>query len=289
MRPARTADTTSAPSDLSRTVQPLAGRVVVVTGVSRRAGIGHAIACRAAAWGASVVAHHFCVHDAAQPWGADSVDSVMDSVRSHLTSGARLVSVGGDLTDDGAPEALLATAASELGRVDGLVANQALSGSDGALGGLMAPMLDRHWAVNARTSVLLVQAFMNARSQAAPSQVPSGGPPSGSAVLMTSGQGLGPLRGEVAYASAKAALAGVTPTLADQLADHGIRLNTVNPGPVDTGYADGTTLAAVASMFPGGRWGEPDDPARLVCWLLTDDARWVTGQVISSEGGFRRA
>src|SRR5699024_12539142 len=60
----------------------------------------------------------------------------------------------------------------------------------------------------------------------------------GSIVFLTSGQGLGPMPGEVAYATAKAALAGITVTIADQLADDGIRVNTVNPGPVDTGMGD---------------------------------------------------
>ena len=69
---------------------PLAGRTVLVTGVSRRIGIGHAIACRAADYGASIVAHHYRPHDASQPWGADDIDAVMDSIRTHLVGPAGL-------------------------------------------------------------------------------------------------------------------------------------------------------------------------------------------------------
>jgi len=105
---------------------------------------------------------------------------------------------------------------------------------------------------------------------------------------MTSGQDLGPMRGEVAYAASKGALASITATLADELGDAGITVNTVNPGPVDTGYAPPDVVTAVAARFPAGRWGEPDDPARLIAWLVTDEARWITGQVINTEGGFRR-
>ena len=105
---------------------------------------------------------------------------------------------------------------------------------------------------------------------------------------MTSGQAQGPLPGEVAYAAAKAAIAGVTTTIADQLSDRGIRVNTVNPGPVDTGYLNDEMWASVRSKFPFGRFGQPDDAARLVTWLLDDDSRWITGQVINSEGGFAR-
>jgi 3-oxoacyl-[acyl-carrier protein] reductase len=105
---------------------------------------------------------------------------------------------------------------------------------------------------------------------------------------MTSGQDLGPMTPEVAYAASKGALASITRTLADQLADQAITLNAVNPGPVDTGYASPEAHAAVRRRFPQQRWGAPDDPARLVAWLVTDDAAWITGQVIDTEGGFRR-
>jgi 3-oxoacyl-[acyl-carrier protein] reductase len=93
---------------------------------------------------------------------------------------------------------------------------------------------------------------------------------------------------ELAYAVAKGALASATRTLATSLADAGVTVNAVNPGPVDTGYATGRVHADVAARFPARRWGVPDDPARLIAWLATDEAAWVTGQVIHSEGGFRR-
>lgn len=110
----------------------------------------------------------------------------------------------------------------------------------------------------------------------------------GRVVLMTSGQGLGPMPGEVAYAASKAALAGITLTLADQLADTGITVNCVNPGPVDTGYVTQEILEQTAPMFPLGRWGRPDDPARLIEWLVGDEGAWMTGQVLNTEGGFAR-
>jgi 3-oxoacyl-[acyl-carrier protein] reductase len=107
-------------------------------------------------------------------------------------------------------------------------------------------------------------------------------------VLFTSGQHLGPMTGELAYATSKGALVAITASLADALADRGITINAVNPGPTDTDYVDQATRERVATRFPAGRWGAPDDAARLVAWLCTDDAAWVTGQVINSEGGFRR-
>lgn len=300
----------SAPSPAPSPGLPLTGRTVVVTGVSRRAGIGHAVACRAADLGASLLCHHFSPHDAEQPWGADSVGATLDSVRGHLVAGARLIDIEADVRDPEAPQAVIEYAVRSFGTVDALVCNQASSGRDGALERITAADLDHHWAVDARASLLLVQAYAEhaaGRYEAEPgggSDESGGGSEGagssgsavlpGSVVLMTSGQGLGPMPEEIAYCTAKAALAGITPSLAAGLAERGIRLNTVNPGPVDTGYMDYPGCEddglrdAVAGMFPRGRIAQPDDPARLICWLLTDDASWVTGQVISAEGGFRR-
>jgi 3-oxoacyl-[acyl-carrier protein] reductase len=260
---------------------PLSGRVALVTGVSRRAGIGFAVAKRLAAAGASVFAHHHVPHDAERSWAVDpgGVEAILDELRAASADpSAGIADAGGDLTEPGGPERLLEQAVSAFGHVDILVCNHASSGPDSGLGGLDAEMLDAHWAVNTRSSLLLAQAFAQAHD----------GRPGGRIVLLTSGQSLGPMHGEIAYAASKGALASVCLTLADQLADRGITVNCVNPGPVDTGYAAPELLEAVAGRFPAGRWGEPDDPARLIAWLVSADGRWITGQVLNSEGGFRR-
>lgn len=246
-------------------------RTVLVTGVSRRAGIGFAVARRLLDDGFRVVVQHHAPHDAAQPWGADDLDAVLTGLPG-LTGHLAV-----DLAEPDAPAGLVARAVELVGHLDVLVANHARSAPDGSLAQVTADVLDGHWAVDARSVVLLVQALAAQHD----------GRPGGRAVLLTSGQGLGPMPGEVAYAAAKGALAAITPTLADELAP-GILLNTVNPGPVDTGYATGAEHAAVAARFPGGAWGEPDDVARLVSWLVGDEGRWMVGQVLHSEGGFRR-
>lgn len=260
-------------TDLARDPFPLRGKVALVTGASRRAGIGYAVCRRLAAYGASVFVHHFSPHDADQPWGADEVTSVVEGVRA--VASAPVADMSADLADLAAPAALVSAAVSALGGVDILVCNHARSGSDGPLSAMTAEMLDAHWTVNARASILLARAFAD---QGRPGRL----------IFLTSGQNEGPMRDEVAYAASKGALWSITATLADELADQGVTVNAVNPGPVDTGYAPPDTLAAVAARFPAGRWGEPDDPARLIAWLTTDEARWITGQVINTEGGFRR-
>lgn len=261
---------------------PLRGRGALVTGASRRDGIGYAVARRLAALGAGVVVHHHVPHDAAQAWGADpgGIAAVVDGVAAVRGDPDSVVGdVGGDLTEPGAPERVVGAASELLGRVDVLVANHARSGGDGTLEDMTAEMLDGHYAVNTRSTILLAQAFAARHDNG----------PYGRIVFMTSGQDLGPMPHEVAYAASKGALRSITATLADHLADRGITVNAVNPGPVDTGYAPPDVRDAVARRFPGGRWGTPDDPARLIAWLATDDAAWITGQVINTEGGFRRS
>ncbi|MFD5569245.1 SDR family oxidoreductase [Streptomyces cadmiisoli] len=273
------------PDELRREPLPLRGRTALVTGASRRGGIGHAVARRLAAYGASVYLHHHVPHDAAMPWGADRPEDVVASVcEAQGDPDARIVAGPGDLADPAAPAELIATAAAALGgRLDILVANHALSGSDGPLDAIDATMLDAHWAVDTRSVLLLVQAYARQRTGLPP------GSPGGRVVMMTSGQDIASgMPHEIAYALQKGALASITRSLAPTLAAHGVTVNTVNPGPVDTDYLTGEDHAAVAARFPAGRWGMPDDPARLIAWLATDEAGWVTGEVINSEGGFLR-
>jgi 3-oxoacyl-[acyl-carrier protein] reductase len=248
----------------------LDGRVALVTGVSRRQGIGYAIASRLAGLGADLFVQHHVAHDEAQPWGADSIDEVVAGV------GAQALGI--DLAEPDAPDRLMAAAVEAYGRVDVLVCNHARSGGDGPLGELTAEMIDGHYAVNTRSSILLAQAFARQWQ----------GSTGGRIVFMTSGQDLGAMPSEVAYAASKGALSSIVETLSYQLVGRGITVNAVNPGPVDTGWAGPELEELVQQKMPLGRWGQPDDAARLISWLCTDDAAWITGQVINSEGGFRR-
>ena len=268
---------TAVPYPGPRPAGPLAGRVALVTGVSRRVGIGMAVARRLAGLGADLFVTSWTAHDREQPWGADpgGIDAVLAELRAGRRT--RIEHLEADFLDPDAPDQVMAAAVEAFGHVDVLVCNHARS-SAGGLGELTAAELDASFAVNTRAVLLLVQAFAAQHD----------GRPGGRAVLFTSGQQLGPMSGELAYATSKAALVGITATLADVLADQGITVNTVNPGPTDTDYVDQATRERVATRFPAGRWGAPDDAARLVAWLCTDDAAWVTGQVINSEGGFRR-
>jgi 3-oxoacyl-[acyl-carrier protein] reductase len=255
---------------------PLAGRTAVVTGVSRRRGIGFAVASRLAAMGASLVVHHHLPHDVAEYGSAEDLGDLLAELRASLRGEARLSDLPGDLNDSAAGEALIPRARDAMGHLDVLVCNHAHGGDAVSLDDLTAASLDRHWAVNARATLLLTKAFAAQHD----------GRKGGRVIWMTSGQMLGPMGENLAYAVSKAALAGATWSVADHLVGQGILLNTINPGPVNTGYLD--DAPAVLERFPQHRFGEPDDPARLIAWLVSDEGEWMTGQVLNSEGGFRR-
>jgi 3-oxoacyl-[acyl-carrier protein] reductase len=248
----------------------LKGRVALVTGVSRRIGIGYAIATRLAQAGADLFVQAYAPYDA-EVYGTAPYDALLDDLRSH---GGRVEFASADFRDPAAPDAVMAAAHPAYGHVDVLIANHAYS-LPGPLGALTADSIDAHLAVNVRATLLLVQAFAAQHD----------GRAGGRVVLMTSGQHSGPMPGELDYVASKAALHGLTASLSATLMPRGITVNTVNPGATDTGYATGELFEAVKAASPQGRWGEPDDAARLIAWLCTDDARWVTGQVINSNGG----
>ena len=246
-------------------------RNALVTGVSRRIGIGYAITRRLLEDGHAVFVQGWSAHDDAKPWGGEPGGT--EAVAHEL--GVPFVEA--DFADPAAPARVVQAAQDALGPLDILVANHARSGH-GRLGDLTAEHLDDFLHENVRATLLLVKEFADRHDDSRHG---------GRVILMTSGQHLGPMAREVAYAVSKGALQQATATLADELAERGITVNTVNPGPTDTGW--GLADWDPSGPMPFGRWGESDDAARLIAWLCSDDGRWITGQTIDSEGGFRRS
>jgi 3-oxoacyl-[acyl-carrier protein] reductase len=259
-------------------VQSLAGRKALVTGVSRRIGIAFTVARRLAADGADVVATGWTPHDSEQPWGADELGrgDFAEALRAGLPASAGTIHYRqDDLADPEVPGALVDDALRTLGGLDVLVATHARS-SDVPLASSTAAELDLCWAVNVRAALLLTQRFAAVRDAGR----------SGRVVLFTSGQHLGAMPGELPYVVTKGALQQVTATLANELAPSNITVNCINPGPVDTGYADDGSREFVARRMPFGRWGRPEDTAELVAWLVSDAGAWITGQTLVSDGGW---
>jgi 3-oxoacyl-[acyl-carrier protein] reductase len=257
-------------------IDTLTGRVAVVTGAGRRQGIGAAI-CRAlAAAGADICFTHWQAYDDSMPWGADADGPCL--LRDELLSlGVRCEAIALDLSDATAPARLLDEVERRFGPPSILVNNATHSTNDG-YERLDAAMLDAHYAVNMRGTFLLSVEFAR--------RWPGGD--GGRIINLTSGQSLGPMPDELAYAATKGAVEAFTVSLAAGVASRGITVNAIDPGPTDTGWMTEELRHTLQSRFPQGRIGQPEDVARLVAFLASDAARWITGQVIHSEGGFRR-
>ena len=103
---------------------------------------------------------------------------------------------------------------------------------------------------------------------------------------MVSGQDKGPMPGELAYVATKGAISAFTVSLAAEVASLGITVNAVDPGPTDSGWMTREVKDFLLPKFPMGRIGQPEDVARVVAFLASEDAQWITGQIIHSDGGF---
>ena len=258
-------------------VEGLRPRVALVTGVGRRRGIGSAI-CRALAYrGADVFFTYWKAYDRDAPWSTDEDEPevLLEELRG---IGVRAESTELDLSLPDSPERLLDVAIEKLGPPSILVNNAAYSTRDG-FERLDAKTLDAHYAVNLRAAALLSVGFAR--------RYPSG--TGGRIINITSGQSLGPMPQELAYAATKGAIEAFTFTFAAEVGHRGITVNAVNPGPTDTGWMTEELKRELAAKSPMRRVGEPEDAARLVAFLAGDEARWITGQIIHSEGGFLRS
>jgi 3-oxoacyl-[acyl-carrier protein] reductase len=234
--------------------------VALVTGVSRPAGIGYALAKRMRELGAEVFATGWPAHDAEMPWGGANLPEIDRR----------------DLEDPAAPAALVDEVVRRHGELDIVLAVHARSSSQ-SLSEVTSDELDRSWAANVRSIVLLAQAFAAVHDPERPG---------GRMLWFTSGQHQGPMPNELPYAITKGALHQMTASLGAALLERGIVAHCLNPGPVDTGWASGNLHAEIAAKFPTGEWTTPEDVADLVEHLVSDQGARLASQVIDLESGF---
>jgi 3-oxoacyl-[acyl-carrier protein] reductase len=250
----------------------LEGRVALVTGVTRRAGIGAAIAKELARAGAKVFVAFFPKYDRAQPWGVQEGEPA--ALLDELGALSEVTGTELDLSLPSAPRELVERAVAHFGRVDILV-NNAAHWEAGSIDEVGAAQLDRHYAVNTRAPVLLCAEFVRSTATLGWGRI----------INITSGQGRGPMPGELAYVVTKAALDALTLTLSVELAHRNITVNAVDPGPTDTGWISAEQRVDLRRASSTGRIAVPDDTARLVRLLARDEAASVTGQIIRVQPG----
>lgn len=177
--------------------------------------------------------------------------------------------VPADLSTHEGPDALIAEVVERYGPIEALILSHAHDVESGILD-TTAESFDRHVAVNARASLLLIAAFAR--------QAQNGG----AIVALTSDH----VTGNLPYGASKGALDRLVISAARELGPRGISANVLNPGPIDTGWMDDETRTALAGMTPQGRLGRPADVAALVEFLISDEGRWVSGQLLKSDGAF---
>jgi 3-oxoacyl-[acyl-carrier protein] reductase len=252
----------------------LQGRIAVVTGASRRAGIGAAICRKLAAEGADVFFTYWKAYDRTMPWGV-SDEEPEELKRELLAMGVRAEGLEADLARTEAVKEILDAVEEKLGKASILV-NNATYSTRGSYEELTLEELDRHIAINVRATTMLAVEFAK--------RYPGG--PGGRIINMSSGQSQ-PMPGEIAYATTKGAVDALTISLSAEVAPKGITVNAVDPGPTNTGWMTEDIQKELLPLFPFGRIGRPEDAARLVAFLASDEAEWITGQVLHSRGGFR--
>lgn len=250
----------------------VAGRgVALLTGVGRRAGIGAALALRLAADGWDVALTTWRPYDERMPW-ASAPDEPAAIALEIEAAGRRALTLEADLERVETPAEVFDAVQERLGPVTALVMAHAES-VDSDLRTTTVASFDRHMAVNARASWLLVREF------AARYRGPSG---DGRIVALTSDH----TAGNLPYGASKGALDRITLAAAIELADLGVTANVVNPGPTDTGWMDAGLREQLGRRTPLGRVGTPQDTAALVSFLCSPDGGWVNGQLLHSDGGF---
>lgn len=248
----------------------LKGRIALVTGASRLAGIGAATCHALAGAGADVAFTHWTPYDR-ESFGTTASEPAQLEAELRRT-GARVAAIEIDLSDPAAPETLLDTVGKRLGPPGILVNNAAVSLHD-SFETITASSLDRHYAVNVRAMALLSAGFARRFSGEG-----------GRIINLTSGQGVGPMPDELSYATTKGAIEAFTTSFATGVAHKGITVNAVDPGATDTGWMTPELKEAIVAESRFGRVGTPEDAARIILFLASDAGAWITGQVIHSRG-----
>ena len=245
----------------------LQGKAAVVTGASK--GLGAAIAKALAGEGASVVVNY-----ASSKSGADAVVSAITK------AGGKAIAVQGDVATAAGAQGVIDAAVKQYGRIDVLVNNSGVY-EFAAIEDITPEHFHRHFDINVLGLLLTTQAaakHLDAGSSIinVSSAVTSMTPP-GSAV----------------YTATKGAVDAITGVLAKELGPRRIRVNSINPGMVETegthsaGFIGSDFEKSYVAQAPLGRVGQPDDVADVAVFLASNDSRWLTGEKLLASGGFR--
>jgi len=253
----------------------LKGKTAIVTGASRANGIGAAVCMSLAEAGADIFFTHWSTFDKTEGVGIEK-DFPEHLANKIMSLGVKCFHMELDLSQPDSPVKLLDEVEKTIGTPTILV-NNATYESRSNFRNLNADILYRHYQVNNFGTILLSTEFAKRYEKAFTRKK------GGRIIHLVSG-GADP--NNLAYIATKGALIAITEPLSVGLALIGITVNSVDPGPTDTGWMNDDVKTHLAPLFPMGRIGVPSDAAKLIKFLASDDSEWITGQLFKSEGGF---
>ncbi|HEY0005988.1 MAG TPA: 3-oxoacyl-[acyl-carrier-protein] reductase [Pyrinomonadaceae bacterium] len=250
---------------MSNSEKPFSGRAAIVTGATR--GIGRAIALALAQWGTDIAFNY-----------AQSVEAA-DSLKAEIEAlGVRVTGTQCDVARTDAAAEMVKQTKEAFGRIDFLVNNAGITRDN-----LILRMKEDDWDAVMDTNLKGAWNFSKAALRVMLRQEEGG-----SILNISSISGLVGMAGQSNYSASKAGMIGLTKALAKEAASRKVTVNVLALGLVSTemsGALDESYRAKLLEQIPLGRFAEPEEIARIACFLLSKDARYITGQVIQVDGG----
>lgn len=244
--------------------------VALITGASRKIGIGAEIAKTLAQSGWDVATTYWRPYDEDMPWSSQA-DDAQDIIRQVGTLGSRGMGIEADLGDIQVPEKIFDQVESDLGPVTALVMSHCYS-VDSDIFSTTIENFDQHFAINTRATWLLIREF-GKRYQ--------GSFGDGRIISITSDHTVENLP----YGASKGAMDRIVLAAAHEFERLGITANVINPGATDTGWMSPELITQVREQTPLNRVGTPQDCANLVRFLCSPEGGWINGQLLFSNGG----